>query len=298
MSIARTTSKEPERSRKCSAALLAGVGIAVVVIGGCTSGDSAQVIEDVIANTASHYQVLDLTTGTITPEGSIDDLASNPVYRNDKMVFRLVPAGTAQLGTATGSTFPAEADEAATSQAINRFYLAVYEITQAQWQHLDETTPWSDVTVAEEIGDLTPAAERPAYGLSLSAVQRVLDAMRTKHDVVCDLPTDAQWEYACRAGSNGLYAWGDSRNASVAGRYAAVSETRRADSGPWTVGTGTPNGYGLYDLHGNIWEWTSDGQIRGGSWFDPVSLARAANKAQVAADQPHMLVGARLVYRP
>ena len=58
------------------------------------------------------------------------------------------------------------------------------------------------------------------------------------------------------------------------------------------------NGYGLYDMHGNSWELTNEGSLRGGSWHDPATLARASNGNPIESDTPHALAGARLVYLP
>jgi formylglycine-generating enzyme required for sulfatase activity len=125
------------------------------------------------------------------------------------------------------------------------------------------------------------------------------------------LPTEAQWEYACRAGSIGKYGWGDGEQ--EAGRYANVADrTAKAKWTDWTifdtddgqavsapVGSYQPNAFGLQDMVGNVWEWCADWSdqnhyrqspaadpagppsglgrvVRGGSWFFDPGLRRAA----------------------
>jgi formylglycine-generating enzyme required for sulfatase activity len=116
------------------------------------------------------------------------------------------------------------------------------------------------------------------------------------------MPTGVQWEYACRAGSSTVFSWGDlgATPTTTASTYALVNETAQGQVGPDVVGSLAPNAFGLYDMLGNVWEWTTDGNgsIRGGSWRDSLAQARSANKVALDHTTAHVLVGVRLILTP
>ena len=111
-------------------------------------------------------------------------------------------------------------------------------------------------------------------------------------------PVSKQTPFPTNANGLDLFSWGASTQTAVAGQYAVVRETFGGTDGPEVVGQQTPNAFGLYDCHGNIWEMTSGHFLRGGSWYDNITQARCANKHDVLDDVEHYLVGVRLVFNP
>jgi formylglycine-generating enzyme required for sulfatase activity len=268
-----------------------------LLLTGCGGGGGTDLRESAESTTAT-YQIIDLSAGSVTAAASVPDLHTNPKYQTSHMVFRLMPQGTAIIGAAETS-FAHQIDESQSQVSMPRYYMAVFEITQAQWQTIAGSEPWTLLqwsegsTPIDDVGD-----SLPAYGLSHDLVSAALSDWRLRTGKDLRLPSDAQWEYACRAGATGIYAWGDSRNTVQVGQYATVFETQTDPAGPRPVGERQANAWGLYDMHGNCWEVTSDSNLRGGSWYDPVSLARAANKHTIDSDTAHALVGVRLLYLP
>jgi sulfatase modifying factor 1 len=143
--------------------------------------------------------------------------------------------------------------------------------------------------------------------VTFQALSTVVTAWNGAHSVHLAIPSASQWEHASRGGAkvlgaNADFAWGNSRDEATTGQYARLAETLNGSSGPARVGSLTANGYGLFDVHGNVWEWTqltaSTGRVRGGSWTDTLSEARCANKVDLDELTVHALVGARLVLVP
>ncbi len=90
------------------------------------------------------------------------------------------------------------------------------------------------------------------------------------------LPTEAEWEYACRSGSSGIYCLGDDEK--LLGEYAWYINNSDQETHP--VGEKKPNAWGLYDMHGNVWEWCQDwyGDYSQGSVIDPVGLSSGTDR--------------------
>ena len=123
------------------------------------------------------------------------------------------------------------------------FYMGKYDVTQAQYQQLIGTNP-SNFKGKDNPVETVSWDEAQAFCKKLSALS---------HQAVC-LPTEAEWEYSCRAGTTTTYYSGDSE--ADLGRVAWYSENSTGMTHP--VGQKEPNAFGLYDMHGNVWQWCQD----------------------------------------
>jgi formylglycine-generating enzyme required for sulfatase activity len=182
------------------------------------------------------------------------------------------------------------------------FYLGVHEVTQGQYQAVMGQNPshfkGSDDLPVERVSWL----DAVRFCNKLSEREGRKSCYRIEGYAVTiaggdgyRLPTEAEWEYACRAGTTTRFSFGDDENA--LGQYAWYSANASRQTHP--VGEKPPNGFGLYDMHGNVWEWCWDGYdpgyykrspavdppgpgaaparvLRGGGWIDVPRHARSA----------------------
>jgi len=182
------------------------------------------------------------------------------------MEFVLIPAGKFYMGNA--DTLSADSLHLVT---ITRdFWLAETEVTQEQWEkvmgdtvlHPEKPSPFS-----------FDNQQYPVVSVSWYDIQIFLQKLDSlSPGIHFRLPTEAEWEYACRAGTNTAFSMGDSIADSLA-NYNAEIESSYSKSGgyighPEEVRSFPPNQWGLYDMHGNAWEWTT-------GWYAPYSSVQA-----------------------
>jgi len=142
------------------------------------------------------------------------------------------------------------------------FYLGRYEITQAQWESVMGTRPWEGQKLGTGEVYHREGPDYPAVYVSWNDIQILIKSLnRTEGSGVYRLPTEAEWEYACRAGTETLWSFGDDE--SRLGDYAWYYDNALGAGEEYAheVGTKLPNPWGLYDMHGNVEEWCQD-------WYD------------------------------
>jgi len=158
------------------------------------------------------------------------------------MQFTLILAGEFQMGSANGSD---NERPVLTVRISKPFYLGIYEVTQGQWEAVMGDNP----------SRFTGDPNRPVENVSWDDVQKFIDKLNTKEGgTKYRLPTEAEWEYAARAGSKTAYSFGD--DSSQLSKYAWFGDN--AGNTTHLVGKLQPNVWGLYDMHGNVWEWVQD----------------------------------------
>ena len=181
------------------------------------------------------------------------------------MQFARIPAGKFLMGSAPSDPGAREDEQPQHQVQISKpFFMGIHEVTQAEFEKLMGTNPSSftrsgllnngpdNVTAAELPVDNVTWYEAIEFCRRLSELPSEQAAGR-----VYRLPTEAEWEYACRAGTKTLYHSGDNPEKLV----SAAWYSGNSDEKPHPVGQKEPNNWGLYDMHGNVWEWCND-------WYD------------------------------
>jgi formylglycine-generating enzyme required for sulfatase activity len=221
-----------------------------------------------------------MTVREFEPKGGWGD-----EYKTDKIVLRRVKRGDFTMGSPEGEPHRnAHAEAQHTVRLTETYYVGVFEITQAQWEHVMGEKPpcWSDsysdgrLPVCNVSYDDVRGANRGRnwpdnMGVDASSF---FGRLREKaNGLAWDLPTEAQWERACRAGTT--TAWNDGSELNETDGQAgtkvdaALSQLGRyrgdwsdgaggRSGGPTVVGSYQPNAWGIYDMHGNVSEWVRD----------------------------------------
>lgn len=217
----------------------------------------------------ARYLVIDLAGGVDAEqfpwaEGPIENPSADPAYKTTKLLLRRVPAGVFVMGSPPDEPAHDEDSETQHQVTLTRdFYVGAYEVTQKQWELVMGTNPsrnaGEDHPVEQVDWNMIRGGTSP---LAPPAVATFMGVLRAKTGLPLDLPTDAQWEYACRAGTTTAYNNGTPCQTSGGEPDSNLDPIAwykyTADGGHHTVGTKAPNAWGLYDMHGNVYEWVLD----------------------------------------
>ena len=239
----------------------------------------------------------------------------DPIVNSVGMALVPIPGGEFKMGSPNKKN-PGEDPKESPQHLVKMtkpFYLSVCEVTQQQYETVMGVRPWQGKPLVED---------GPHYAATYVSWEDAAEFCRKLSDsegVEYRLPTEAEWEYACRAGTTTAYSFGDDR--SELGDYAWFGKNAYADGEQYAhrVGQKLPNPWGLYDMHGNAWEWCQDwfarydgqkkevidptgpgkGQVRvwrGGSFADNENNVRSATRISGGRDRyrPEYLVGFRV----
>ena len=190
-----------------------------------------------------------------------------------KLEMVLIPSGKFMMGA------PGKDHEVTLTKP---FYMGKYEVTQEQWQAVMGNKP-----------SQVKGAKLPVNNVSWNDCQEFIKKLNAKVNRGYRFPTDAEWEYACRAGTTTAYFFGDTLTKSDANYGDGGAGSIKA------VGSYKPNTFGLYDMHGNVWEWSGDRLLRGGS-FGEVEFRNQSfiRNYDLDPNLGNLAVGFRLVRTP
>lgn len=180
----------------------------------------------------------------------------DPITNSVGMVLVPIPSGEFQMGSPDSdkSARPNETPQHLV-KITKPFYLSAFEVTQQQYEKVMGVGPW------QRFNRSTAVPEGPDYPATYTSWKGAVEFCRKlseQEGVEYRLPTEAQWEYACRAGTTTAYSFGD--NASKLGQHAWYKKNTWdiGEKYPHRVGQKLPNSWGLYDMHGNVSELSQD----------------------------------------
>lgn len=240
-----------------------------------TKNMKVKVVAEETEKPGGDYMVVDLTDGALSYLDEVPEGGWTEEYKTTKMVLKKIEPGKFNMGSPESEAWR-NGDETQHEVTLTRpFYAGVFEVTQKQYETIAGTNP------AEYKGDTRPV-ECVSYDMLRGTGEGLqwpnnseVDAdsffgkLRAKTGMKFDLPTEAQWEYAGRAGTttslnNGqdLEDFMEDSNLAKLGRYWFNGGSEKDEEGIYaahvTVGSYEPNAWGLYDAHGNVLEWCLD----------------------------------------
>jgi len=264
--------------------------IAMVLASLCISGGCSD-------TTAPQSQAINTgSSATTQSAGPAEVEISNSIG----MKFRLLPTGEFLMGTSPSKADRYEEEHLHREEISQEFYLGKFEVTQAQWKSVMGTQPWEGEENVREGDDF------PATFISYRDADEFCKKLSAREGKKYRLPSEAEWEYACRAGSQNAYSFGN--DISILEQYGWYDKNTEEVGNEFAhqVGQRLANEFGLYDMHGNVWEWCRDlydddfrgddavqlvgpnddehRVIRGGSWSGFEFSCRSATRAPAAID--------------
>jgi sulfatase modifying factor 1 len=239
-------------------------------------------------------------------------LARAPITNTIGMKLKEIPAGTFLMGSPSDETGREDNEDQHKVTISKAFYMQTTEVTQGQWKAVMGTEPWKGQQAVKE------GPNYAATYVNWDDAVAYCKKLSEKEGKTYRLPTEAEWEYACRAGTKTAWSFGDDEKA--LGDYAWYRENAYDIDEMYAhqVELKKPNAFGLYDMHGNVWEWCHDYYVedyykqspeqdprglasgssrvlRGGSWVYDSRDSRSAFRDGRDAGSRNGVYGFRLV---
>jgi formylglycine-generating enzyme required for sulfatase activity len=263
------------------------------------------------------FQEFEFSTLTLGATGEITGRTTHHARRlmeslGDGLRLELValPGGACHMGSPMGQGYDDERPQRRVTVAP--FLMGRFPITQEQWHTIMGTTP-----------SRFDGAQLPVENVSWNDAQSFCERLSKRTGNTYRLPSEAQWEYACRAQTTAPFSFGETLTTDVAnynGEFTYQAGPRGVYRHTTTnVGSFPPNAFGLCDMHGNVWEWCADvwhdgyhgapadgraweGQddhpyraARGGCWHDTPEVCRSAARLKMRANEGDEFMGFRVV---
>ena len=252
------------------------------------------------------------------PRAGVKVLQPGETHTFAGIEFVWIPPGTFQMGSPE-SEKDRRGDEGPvhTVRISKGLWLGKYPVTKDEWKVVMGTEPWRGLPYVLD------DARSPAVYVSWNNAQEFIKRLNQKGEGPFRLPTEAEWEYACRAGTQTRFYCGDDADYSELRGYAWFSDNagKAGEAYAHRVGQKKPNAWGLFDMHGNVSEWCEDwygenyysqssdvdpqgpgsGQTRvhrGGSWYDDAHRARSALRSCTVLGWGDHIFGFRVVRDP
>lgn len=215
------------------------------------------------------------------------------------MDFIYVPKGSFLMGSPEEEE-GRDRDEGPQKNVIipKGFYMGKFEVTQAQWLAVMHYNP-------AVFQHSSTHLNHPVESVSWQECQAFISKLNQIGLGKFRLPTEEEWEYVCRAGTQTRFYWGDSKDWQIH-QYAWANS--RSMGSTQEVGQKPPNPWGFYDMAGNVWEWSSSNYqeegiqktnnlkvFRGGSWYDFAKAHRSANRHKHGIKKKYTSIGLRLI---
>jgi formylglycine-generating enzyme required for sulfatase activity len=226
------------------------------------------------------------------------------------MKFVWIPPGSFVMGSPKDEPERGDGEQQHKVTLTKGFYLGVYTVTQDEWRAVLGTNP-----------SRFRGNNLPVESVSWDDCQEFIKRLRDKDKKPYRLPTEAEWEYACRAGTRTTFYFGatiSTDQANYNGQYVYANGKKGVDREKTTpVGSFPANAWGLYDMHGNVYQWCQDGIrdypqkdvtdpqgpdggdfriVRGGSWYKEPGYCRSAYRHRGEPAMRYGNVGLRVCY--
>jgi len=229
----------------------------------------------------------------------------DPIDTSIGMVLVPIPSGEFQMGSPASEAGRDEEKPQHLVKITNPFYLSVHEVTQLQYEKVMSARPWKGKRWVQDEPDSSVT-----YVSWDDAVEFCRKLSEQERGEFC-LPTEAQWEYACRAGTTTTYSFGNEVFKLGDHAWYFKNSWYIGEDYAHPVGQKRPNPWGLFDMHGNVWEWCQDRYeeygslkaqtnttrrlvLRGGSFADPTDGCRSACRRSRQHDNFDYYLGFRV----